>query len=218
MGVGVYFCTCGGVISQQVDAQSACASIMEIPGVSYVETIEFMCAEEGKDALEQDLRRKKPKQVVIAACSPREHENTFRRVLARGEVNPYCMQMANIREHVAWVTTDPRQALTKAVSVIRGALGRVRRHESLVPESLDVCSDVLVIGAGPAGLKAALGLAKGGRKVTLVEKGPVIGGMPVRMESVFPGMECGSCMVEPLLDDILQGQHAPSITLLTLAE
>lgn len=218
MGVGVYFCTCGGVISQQVDAQEACAGISEIPGVSYTETIEFMCAEEGKDAFRQSLHLRKPARVVVAACSPREHEGTFRGVMASAGINPYCMQMANIREQVSWVTPDARQALAKAVSVIRGAVSRVQLHEELVRESFEVCCDVLVVGAGPAGLKAALSLAKAGRHVTLVEKGPVIGGMPVRMESVFPGMECGSCMVEPILDDVLHGPDAASITLLTLAD
>ncbi len=217
-GTGVYFCTCGGVITEKVEFAAVERAIGQMEEVAYVQTMEFLCSEEGKAALEQDLKERSPERVVVAACSPRDHENTFRAVLAQTAINPYLLQMANIREHVAWVTAEAGPAVAKATVHIRGAVKRVNQHEPLHKAMLEMCPDVLVIGAGPAGLQAALSLAQVGRTVTLVEKSPVIGGMAVRYEEVFPRLECGPCLLEPILDEVLHGDHAGRIDCLTLAE
>jgi heterodisulfide reductase subunit A len=128
------------------------------------------------------------------------------------------MQMVNVREQVAWVIADPDRAVEKAGRYLRSAVSRVQLHEPLERKEIDICPDVLVIGAGPAGLKTALTIAGSGRKVVLVEKSPVIGGMPVRYEELFPNMECGPCMLEPIMGDILHGEYADNIELLTMAE
>ncbi|MEW6364843.1 MAG: CoB--CoM heterodisulfide reductase iron-sulfur subunit A family protein [Acidobacteriota bacterium] len=218
MKVGIYFCSCGTSISERISSARLMESLHGHTEAVYLEAIDFMCSEEGKAALESNLRDNAPDRVVIAACSPRDHEPTFRRVLASAGVNPYLMQMVNIREQVAWVTPDPARATEKAARLIRGAVARIRLHQPLDRQELDVCPEVLVVGAGPAGLKAAFTLAEAGRRVTVVEKSPVLGGLPVRFEEIAPTMECGSCMLEPLLGEILHGEHSGRIEIRTLAE
>lgn len=218
MRTGVYFCTCGASMAERIDFDRLKAELEKHRDAAYVKQVEFPCAEEGRQFLESDLLKERPDRVVIAACSPREYESAFMQVLAQAGMNPYFLQMANIREQVAWVTPDLEQATAKACAQIRGAVARVRLHEPLARKELEVCRDVLVIGAGPAGLKSALTLAEAGRKVLLVEKLPVLGGMPVRYEDLFPNMECGPCMLEPVLGEVLHGPHSANIEILTMAE
>lgn len=215
MKTAVYFCNCGTNVTEKVDPEKVKACM---PGGTCFKTIDFMCAEEGLAQMQAHLEAEKPDRVVVAACSPRDHELTFRRVCSNASVNPYLMQMVNIREQVAWVTADPVQATEKATRYIRAAVARTARQEPLEDTSIDVRPEVLVIGAGPAGLKAAQTLAESGRHVTIVEKSPAIGGLPVLYEEIAPNMECGSCMLEPLLGEVLHGKHAHNIELLTLSE
>ena len=218
MKTGIYFCNCGTNIAEKINADEVQRAVETLPGVAYCKTVDFLCSEEGKNAMEADLRENPVDRVVIAACSPRDHEPTFRRVLLAAGMNPFLMQMVNIREQVAWVTDDPNQATSKAVTGIRAAVARVTEQVPLEKEEMEVSPSVLVIGAGPAGMKAALTLAEAGRSVTLVERSPAIGGMPVRFEELFPDMECAPCMLEPLMAEVLHGEHAERIELLTLAE
>jgi heterodisulfide reductase subunit A len=218
MKIGVYFCNCGPNISEKIDAESVRRAVEGMAGFGYFRLVEFLCSSTGTDEMEADLRSEKPDRVVVAACSVRDHEETFREVMSRAGLNPFLMQMVNIREHIAWVTADREQATAKAASQIRAAIRRVALHEPLERVALDINTDVLVIGSGPAGLKAALTLAEAGRKVYLVEKEPMIGGMPVRYEEMFPNIECGPCMLEPVMGEILHGPHAGNIELFTLSE
>ncbi|TAN40363.1 MAG: CoB--CoM heterodisulfide reductase iron-sulfur subunit A family protein [Nitrospirae bacterium] len=218
MKTGVYFCKCGTNIADKIDAVKIRESLLrQDPGIHF-STVDFMCSEEGKEAVAKDLAENRVERVVISACSPRDHETTFMRVLSKAGLNPYLMQMVNVREQIAWVTEDSGRATDKADRYIRAAVRRVQLHDALQKKEIDICPDVLVIGAGPAGLKAALSIAGSGRKVVLVEKSPVIGGLPVRFEELFPTMECGPCMLEPLLGDVLHGEYAENIELLTMAE
>ncbi len=222
MKIGVYFCNCGagdaGGVAGKIHAETVLTRLRAVPGFAYLERINFACSEEGQSFIENDIREKRPDRVVIAACSPREHEETFRRVLQRAGMNPYLMQMVNVREQIAWVTEDPARATEKAAAHLAAAVARVRLHEPLQKTELDVCPDVLVIGGGPAGLKTALSLANAGRKVTLVEKGPILGGAPVRREDVFPRMECGPCMLEPILGEVLHSDVSKNIEVRLLSE
>ncbi len=218
MKTGVYFCKCGTNISEKIDADVVREGLAEHdPGIHF-KVVDFMCSEEGQGIIEKDLAENSIERVVVSACTPREHENTFMRMLSRAGLNPYLMQMVNVREQIAWVTEDKDKATEKAGRHIRSAVNRVRLHDPLQKKEIDICPDVLVIGAGPAGLKTALSIAASGRKVVIVEKSPVIGGMPVRYEELFPDMECGPCMLEPLMGEILHGEHAQNIELLTMAE
>ena len=218
MRVGVYFCRCGGNISEKIPEEKLRAELAAVGGDLCFTAVDFLCSEEGKAAFEDDLRENPVERVVIAACSPRDHEPTFRRVLAAAGLNPYLLQMANVREQVAWVTAEEAEAIAKAGRYIRAAIRRVSLHQPLEKKEIDICPEVLVIGAGPAGLKTALTIAQAGRKVVVVEKTPMIGGLPVQYEELFPTLECGPCMLEPVLDEVLHGEAAANIELLTLAE
>lgn len=218
MKTAIYFCNCGTNISEKIDPDKVCAELQKYPGDIYFKTIGFACGEDGKNEITDDIKKTQPDRVIIAACSPRDHEETFRECMSKVGLNPYLMQMVNIREHIAWVTEDNDMAVKKTVSQIIGALNRVKLHEPLEVKKIDISTNALVIGAGPAGLKAALALAEAGRKVTLVEKEPIIGGMPVKFEEVFPRMECGPCMLEPMLAQVFHGPNSKNIELFVLSE
>lgn len=218
MKIGVYFCTCGTNVSDKIAPDKVNGPVLGLPNVGYFKTCEYLCSEEGKNFLEQDVKEEKPHRVVVCACSPRDYEKTFRECLAKAEVNPYLMQMVNLREQVAWVTADPEAAASKAITYIRAAAARVSQQAPLEEKEIDICPDTLVIGAGPAGLKAAMALASAGRKTVLVEKTPILGGMAVRYEDLFPNLECAPCMLEPLLAEVMQEKEIERLTLSEVVE
>jgi len=218
MKIGIYFCNCGSNIAEKISAERIAEAADSFPERPYVKIVDFICSEDGKLQFEGSLKSEQPDRVVVAACSPRDHESTFRRCMTNAGMNPYLLQTVNIREQIAWVTEDPAVATEKAIAAIRGAVCRVRLQQPLEKKQLEVCPDALVIGAGPAGMKAALSLAEAGRSVVLVERTPFIGGLPVRFEDLFPALECAPCMLEPLMGDLLHGEHPGRIELMTMAE
>ena len=218
MKTAVYFCNCGTNISEKINPEKVEDAVKKSNGGIIFKSCGFLCSEEGKEFLRKDIMDNGIEAVVIPACSPRDHEKTFMNVLSAAGVNPYMMQMINIREQVAWVTEDKDKAAEKAVHYINAAISRVNLQEPLEKKEIDVSPDAIVVGAGPAGLKAALSLAEAGRKVTVVEKSPTIGGLPVRYEEIFPNMECGPCMLEPIMGDALHGNASGNIEFLTLSE
>jgi heterodisulfide reductase subunit A len=213
--VGVYICSCGTNISENLDIDELVKFSSGLDTVAYAKSHGLLCSEEGKGFIAEDIIKQKPDRVVIAACTPKEHEKTFRNVLQKAGVNPYLFQMVNLREQVAWVTADKSVATDKAKAYIRAAVRRVALQESLDKKEIDCNTDVLVIGAGAAGIEAALVAARSGRKVCLVEKNSFIGGRVARYEDVFPKMECASCMLEPKMDEVL---HNDNIEVLTNSE
>jgi heterodisulfide reductase subunit A len=212
--VGVYICSCGTNISDTLNLSELSGYSSSLDDVAYVKVHNLLCSEEGKSFLAQDVKQQKPDRIVIAACTPREHEKTFRDVLLKAGGNPYLFQMVNIREQIAWVT-DRSHANDKARWYIRAAVKRVALHEPLQVSRISCDTNVLVIGAGVAGMEAALVLARAGRKVCLVERDAFIGGKAIRYEDVFPTMECSSCMLEPKMDEVL---HNENIEVLTRSE
>lgn len=218
MKVGIYFCNCGSNIADKISSERIAEAAATFPGSPYFKAVDFICSEGGRVQFEESLKGERPERVVVAACSPREHEATFRRCMANAGLNPYLLQMVNIREQIAWVTEDPAVATAKAVRAIRGALSRVRLQQPLEKRRLEACPDALVIGAGPAGMKAALALAEAGRSVVLVERTPFVGGLPVRFDGLFPTLECAPCTLEPLMGELLHGDHAGKVELLTMSE
>jgi heterodisulfide reductase subunit A len=218
MKTGIYFCNCGSNISDKISFAAVSEAAATFPEKPYVQSVDFICSEDGRLLFEESLKAEQPDRVVVAACSPRDHEATFRRCMTNADLNPYLMQMVNIREQIAWVTEDPAIATEKAIGAIRAAVCRVQLQQPLEKKQLEVCPDALVVGAGPAGMKAALALAEGGRTVVLVERTPFIGGLPVRFDELFPALECAPCMLEPLMGELLHGDHPGQIELMTMAE
>jgi len=131
MKTGVYFCQCGGIITELIDQDELEKLVLGSGGASYFKVFELACSEGDRDMIVEDLVAEKPDRVVIAACSPREHEETFRNVMSRAGLNPFLVTLVNIREHVAWVTTDKVAATEKAYHMIRGAIARVGAQEAL---------------------------------------------------------------------------------------
>ncbi len=205
--IGVYICSCGTNISDNLDLDHLREFSAGLDDVNYVKTHRLLCSEEGKNFLSNDIIEEKPDRIVIAACSPKEHEKTFRSILRRVGFNPYLFQMVNIREQVAWSTSDKIKATEKAKAYLRAAIKRVCLQEPLEKKEMECNTDVLIIGAGPAGMEAALLLANAGRRVYLVEKNSFLGGRVARYEEVFPKMECASCMLEPMMDEVLHHEN-----------
>jgi len=152
--VGVYICKCGNNISENIDIDDLVQFSSRLENVAYVKEQPLLCSEDGKNFLASDVAQEKPERIVIVACTPKEHEKTFRNTLLRAGFNPYLFQMVNIREQVAWVTADKAAATDKAKAYIRAAVKRVMLHEPLEKKEIECNTDVLVIGAGPAGMEA----------------------------------------------------------------
>ena len=143
MKIGVYFCNCGTNVAEKINAESVREQAMTVSGEVHFATIDFLCSEDGKKAMEEDLKSNGIDRVVVAACSPRDHEATFMDVMKKADLNPYLLQMVNIREQVAWVTKDAAEATGKASRYVTAAMKRVALHEPLEKKELDICPDVL---------------------------------------------------------------------------
>jgi heterodisulfide reductase subunit A len=220
MRIGCYVCRCGpaldGQVSSRIDPQALMARLA--PDVDYVTDVDLACSEGGQAQLVEHLREHRPDRVVFAACSPREHGSTLQNVMRDAGLNPHLMHLANVREQVAWVTPDPDQSLDKAERAIRAGFARVPHQRALKHQTRAVSTAVLVIGGGPAGHAAALALAEAGRHVTIVEHSPILGGVPVRLEDLYPGMDCAPCLLEPLTGAILHGDQPGPIDVRLLSE
>jgi heterodisulfide reductase subunit A len=212
--IGLVFCRCGSNLGNVVDL-SALALEKHWPGAPKIREHDFLCSPEGRRFLQAFIEEEHLERVVVAACSPREHEQTFQDVLADAGLNPFCLQMANIREQVEWVGSDRPQATRKARRTVTAALRRVRFHRPLERREMEASPDVLVIGSGVAGLSAALTLAQKTRRVYLVERDATLGGRTALLDDLFPGGECASCFLDPVLQRLI---HHPGISVMTLAE
>jgi len=213
--IGVFVCECGPNIGERLDVPELVKFAQGLDGVGFARSHRLPCCSDGKKEMVEDIKAQQLTHVVVAGCSPRDHEATFMEVCREAGLNPHLFQMVNIREHCAWVIPDRQEATEKAKALVRAGVRRVVLHEALEDRTIDCVSDVMVVGAGPAGMEAALVLAHKGRHVTLLEKSPVIGGHAVRYEDLFPAMECAACMLEPKMEEVL---HRHNITLLTCAE
>ena len=213
--VGVYVCHCGSNIAGTVDVEGVTRWATTLPGVVVAREYKFMCSSLGQALIEDDIKKEGLTRVVIAACSPHLHEKTFRRACGNAGLNPFLLQMANIREHVSWVTKDKQAATSKVKALVAGAVGRVQHHRSLEPMPVTVNPHTLVVGGGIAGIQAALELADAGYPVYLVEREPSIGGHMAQYDKTFPTLDCAACILTPKMSEV--GQHE-NITLLTYSE
>lgn len=210
----VFLCECGPIIKELIDLDSLAERVAGLPDVVAVERHGTLCSEAGKAWLIEKLSGN-GSQPVIAACSPREHVDDFRAVCEAGGLNPFLLGRANLREQNGWVTPDREQATEKALASIRATVARTLQQQPLETREVACNTDAIVIGSGVAGMTSALLLADAGRKVTVVERQPAIGGAFVLFGEAYPDMECASCMLEPLMDRLL---HHPDIEVLTSSE
>ncbi|MBW1980671.1 MAG: FAD-dependent oxidoreductase, partial [Deltaproteobacteria bacterium] len=213
--IGVYVCHCGTNIAGKVNTEEVVAFARGLKDVIVARDYKFMCSDPGQEMIQQDIRDFGLNRVVVASCSPRLHEKTFQGACQRAGVNPYLFQMACIREHCSWVVEDPAEATDKAKALVAAAVSRVHYHESLAAREVRVHPDVLVVGAGIAGIQAALDIARSGNQVYLVEREPSIGGHMVQFDKTFPTLDCAACISTPKTVAVTQ---EPNIHLLSYSE
>ncbi len=189
--IGVYVCHCGLNIAQSVDCPQVAEHAKNQEDVVLSKDITYACSEPGQQEMKQDIADNQLDRVVIASCSPRLHEPTFKQMAQDAGLNPYMMEMANLREQCSWVhMNDFENATDKAETLVDMAISRARHLEPLTEEILPLTKKTLVIGGGIAGIQAALDLADSGYDVTLVEKQPSIGGTMAQLDKTFPTMDC----------------------------
>jgi heterodisulfide reductase subunit A len=194
--IGIYVCECSNNIADSVDINRIVKTFSSMRNVEVIEKYRLLCSEDGKEFLKQSIKEHQLTHLVVAACSPKQHEHTFMSVCLAAGLNPYLFQMANIREQVAWVTQDREEATDKATRQIAAAIARVAHQEALGKKDMDVSPDVLVIGGGIAGIRATQVLASPDRKVYLVEKNSSLGGKVKGFDKLFTRMESGSALIE----------------------
>lgn len=213
---GVFICHCGTNIGGTVDVSKVLEAAKSMPMVTFIDDNAYTCSEPGQASIHDAIIENRLDRVVIGSCSPRMHENTFRKTVASAGINPYLLEIANIREHCSWVHGDDKEAATeKAIELIRMAVAKVAALEPLSPGQVGVTKRALVIGGGIAGIQAALDIANADYEVVLVEREPSIGGRMAQLDKTFPTLDCSACILAPKMVDV--AQH-PNITLLTYAE
>jgi heterodisulfide reductase subunit A-like polyferredoxin len=189
--IGVYVCHCGLNIAQSVDCHRVAEGAADTEGVVISKDIVYACSEPGQQQIKQDILDNELDRIVIASCSPRLHEATFKKMVESAGLNPYMFDMANLREQCSWVHMNDRENATlKAETLVNMSIARVRHLEPLMEDTLPLTPKTLVIGGGIAGIQAALDLADSGYDVTLVEKNPSIGGIMAQLDKTFPTMDC----------------------------
>jgi len=189
--IGVFVCDCGMNIAGFVDCEEVRQYAEGLEGVVVSSRNRYTCSDPGQDEIEKQIREHALNRVVVASCSPRLHEPTFRNCVSEAGLNPYLLEMANIREHCSWVHSNNREAATrKAKDIVKMAVARARFLKSQKESEIPVTDAVLVVGGGIAGIQASLDLANTGHMVYLVEKQPTIGGMMAQLDKTFPTMDC----------------------------
>ena len=212
---GVYICHCGINIANTVGVEHLAEVAKGWDSVAVAREYKFMCSDPGQEIIKKDIKELGLNRVVVAACSPRMHERTFRNVCQQAGLNPYLFEMANIREHCSWVHSDRDLATKKAEALIRAAVRRVFYHEPLEVKEAPVNPNTLVVGGGIAGIQAALEVADSEHKVYLVERDPSIGGHMIQLDKTFPTLDCSQCILTPKM--ALVGSH-PYIELMAYSE
>jgi heterodisulfide reductase subunit A len=214
--VGVFVCHCGRNIAGSVDVSKVTLSARRLPSVVFASDNLYSCSDPGQDAIKKAIKDNGVNRVVVAACSPKMHEPTFRRCITDVGLNPYFLEMANIREHCSWVHLwEKDKATEKAIDIVAMAVAKARHLQPLESIGVPVHKKALVIGGGIAGCQAALDLADMGFGVYLVERAPSIGGRMAQLDKTFPTMDCSICIEGPKLVDV--GRH-PNIKLMTFTE
>jgi heterodisulfide reductase subunit A len=210
--IGVYICHCGSNIAGVVDVEDLARFAEGLPHVALSRHYKYMCSDPGQELVKRDIIEFNLNRIVVAACSPNLHEPTFRRAAESAGLNRFLVQMANIREQVAWVTEDKDAATRKAKAHLAAAIRRVVSHEPLQRQFVRIVPRALVVGGGIAGIEAALTLADAGKEVILVERDPSIGGHMAMFDKTFPTLDCAACILTPKMTAV---KLHPNIKMLT---
>lgn len=202
--IGVFVCHCGTNIAATVDVARVAEMLGREPGVVFATDYPYMCSQTGQQMIQDKIRELGLTGVVICSCSPRMHEQTFRKACAKAGLNDYMVEIANIREQCSWIHKDRQEATEKAILLGRAAIAKVQLNAPLTAGSSPVTKRALVIGGGIAGIQTALDIAEAGFEVDIVEKQPTIGGKMTQIDKTFPTLDCAACILTPKMVDCAQ--------------
>ena len=202
--IGVFICWCGSNIAATVDVVKVAEVMKNEPGVVYSANYQYMCSENGQQLIKQAIKEHNLTGIVVGSCSPRMHEATFRKTAEAAGLNPYMVEIANIREHCSWIHKDMDEATEKAIVLVRTAIAKVKLNAPLQAGESPVIKRALVIGGGIAGIQAALDIADAGFEVDIVEKNATIGGRMAQLDKTFPTLDCSACILTPKMVDCAQ--------------
>ena len=205
--VGVFVCWCGSNIAGTVDVQAVSDALKNEPGVVFSTNYQYMCSQAGQDMIKEAVKEHNLTGIVVCSCSPRMHEATFRKTAAAAGLNPYMVEIANIREQCSWVHKDIPTGTEKAIILGKAAIAKVNLNTPLTPGESPVIKRALVIGGGIAGIQTALDIADAGFPVDIVEKKPTIGGKMAQLDKTFPTLDCAACILTPKMVDVAQNEN-----------
>lgn len=204
--IGVFVCHCGTNIAATVDVEKVAQALGKEPGVVISTDYPYMCSQSGQDMIRAAIEEHRLTGVVICSCSPRMHEQTFRKTCAAAGLNPYMLEIANVREQCSWIHKNKDEATEKAVILGRAAIAKVHLNAPLTAGTSPVTKRALVIGGGIAGIQTALDIADAGFEVDIVEKKPTIGGKMTQIDKTFPTLDCAACILTPKMVDAAQNE------------
>ena len=210
--IGVFICWCGSNIAATVDVERVAEAIKSEPGVVFSANYQYMCSENGQQLLRNAIKEHNLTGEVVGSCAPRMHEATFRKAAEAAGLNPYMVEIANIREHCSWIHKDREEATEKAIVLVRTAIAKVNLNAPLTAGSSPVTKRALVIGGGIAGIQAALDIADAGFEVDIVEKNATIGGRMAQLDKTFPTLDCSACILTPKMVDCAQSDKIDILT------
>ena len=205
--IGVFVCSCGTNIEGTVDVNKVVSEIKTEPYVAYAANYRYMCSESGQKLIKDAIKEHSLTGIAVCSCSPRMHEATFRKTAEAAGLNPYTVEIANIREQCSWVHKNTEEATEKAIILAKTAVAKLCRDKPLYPQSSPVTKRALVIGGGIAGIQTAEDIANAGFKVDIVEKNPSIGGKMAMLDKTFPTLDCSACILTPKTVDISQNEN-----------
>ncbi len=204
--IGVFVCHCGTNIAATVDVKAVAEALAKEPGVVVSKEYQYMCSEAGQNLVKEAIKENNLSGVVICSCSPRMHENTFRKAAAEAGLNPYLVEVANIREQCSWIHKNIAEGTEKAIILGRAAIAKVQLNAPLIAGESPVVKRALVIGGGIAGIQTALDIADAGFDVDIVEKEPTIGGKMTQIDKTFPTLDCAACILTPKMVECSQNE------------
>lgn len=213
--IGVFVCHCGTNIAGTVDVNKVVEAALLEPGVVHAEEYQYMCSEAGQSKIKAAIQEKHLTGLVVCSCSPRMHESTFRKAAESAGLNPFMVEIANIREHCSWIHKNRQDATEKAVILARAAIAKVHLNTPLQAGESRVVKRALVIGGGIAGIQTALDIADAGYQVDIVEKSPSIGGRMSQLDKTFPTLDCSACILTPKM---VEAASHENINLYTYSE